>query len=262
MAIDLLSTYGRPTIHEAHHDVECYYWVLLWVVLRHTLHCFQDNGLTYWMECEEGNDTQLAGLKRHWVNVADDVLVKDNQPLTCLLTDLQYLVLENVVPSKIAKRVPLTHDTMLAAFNKALERTDWPEGDAAIPLKTLDPAAQAVVEATPSTVPVVEACSSIVVDARVSEDIEVPSPHEPAPGPGQKQSKRRRGNDDTDDCDVSKPKKKTKHAPTRKAPPRKAKEKVALARSALPRVPSGDKSASVRPKTVQSAGRRSTRARR
>ncbi|KAI9001494.1 hypothetical protein BD414DRAFT_35729 [Trametes punicea] len=117
------------SIHDAHHDLESFYWVLIWVFVRHTDHGdFRGSKL-----CDTifnyGSDDDSASAKRDWLEraVFD---VAGNRPLTYLLTELTALVLENIPTSRRnAVRTLLTYDAMLDVFDKALDMPYWPEND-------------------------------------------------------------------------------------------------------------------------------------
>ena len=41
---DELTASPTPVVHDVRHDIHSFYWVLLWVVLRHTRHTFSAPG--------------------------------------------------------------------------------------------------------------------------------------------------------------------------------------------------------------------------
>ena len=231
MAIQLLA--NESMIHDIPHDLESVYWVLLWVILRHTQHDHPDGPRACSTYFKYDSDEGAATAKRGWLMRKTGVRIKGNRPLTRLLMDLRTLINGNLDTS-FWKRVPLTHDAMLAVFNKALERNDWPENDAAIPFKLPNPVVQSVVEVRVKASRNVEPEPEPENEEGRADDSDssegTPSPEGSAGTQGL--SKRRRGNDD-DDLEAPKPKKRSKpaQAPTRRAPPRKAKEKAALARA-------------------------------
>ncbi|CDO74738.1 hypothetical protein BN946_scf184812.g2 [Trametes cinnabarina] len=123
----------RQTAHQPYHDLESFYWVLVWVVLRHTV-CWQDDGPDGEELCKTlftaDNDAVAHGLKSAWLDNDDEIIVADNTPLTNLLAQLTQLVYN----SKETKRrgvAPshLTYEAVLALFDKALAEDGWPEND-------------------------------------------------------------------------------------------------------------------------------------
>lgn len=132
MAINILQ--AMSIIHGIHHDLESFYWVLVWVVMRHTMHSLgQEYCSTLFVF---GNDQLGASAKIAWIYPVDDeggerkfyFEVEGNAPLTELLGDFRILVFR-------ARRWPgqqpvlLTYESVLGIFRKAVERTDWPAKD-------------------------------------------------------------------------------------------------------------------------------------
>ncbi|KAI0350408.1 hypothetical protein OH77DRAFT_1431014 [Trametes cingulata] len=146
-AIELLSgglshgTFTMEVQHEARHDLESFYWVLLWIVLRHAHHT-EANGQEAYLRPFSPVDDGLATYytKSGWLNnrIAEPITIADNAPLTELLSSFHYLVfLANfpVTPATQCIRRPLTYDAVLQVFDKALARNDWPVDDKAIPFR-------------------------------------------------------------------------------------------------------------------------------
>ncbi|KAH9847665.1 hypothetical protein C2E23DRAFT_787100 [Lenzites betulinus] len=122
---EILKKPGIP--HEIHHDLESYYWVLLWVVVRHTDHG-NDEDLC---DCifKYGNDQDSANAKYGWLE-GPDFVIKGNKPLTYLFAELKRLVLDSMPTNRSAvKRYYLTHDALLEAFQTALAMPEWPPND-------------------------------------------------------------------------------------------------------------------------------------
>ncbi|KAI0826518.1 hypothetical protein BC628DRAFT_237234 [Trametes gibbosa] len=138
MAVELLEG-AKGTIQNVHHDLESFYWVLIWVILRHT-DCF----------CEEhlgpalcGNtfvwksDTDAAHKKRAWLTdtMLMRLVIRKNSTLTDLLAELTALVIHQIhakihrmlgfLPENVS--LNLTHDVVLNAPNTALDPKNlWP----------------------------------------------------------------------------------------------------------------------------------------
>ncbi|KAI0656409.1 hypothetical protein C8Q70DRAFT_1011426 [Cubamyces menziesii] len=127
MAIEILTEPG--VIHDAHHDLESFYWVLIWVFVRHTNHGdYRGKGL-----CDAifkfGSDESSADAKSGWLERAR-FNVPGNKPLTYLLEELTALVLYHIpTRRRDARRTLLTYESVLEVFDKALAMDGWPEND-------------------------------------------------------------------------------------------------------------------------------------
>jgi hypothetical protein len=131
MAINVLEAKANedPTHqHGAHHDLESFYWLLIFLALRHTPHNLRP--LTYG-QLFDSNLMQYrasANAKRNWVEKSS-LLICENAPFTNILHELTALV-KNQVASTSA--VALTHQAFLDVLDRALE-LEWPLNDRAIP---------------------------------------------------------------------------------------------------------------------------------
>ncbi|KAI0753843.1 hypothetical protein C8Q74DRAFT_1182164, partial [Fomes fomentarius] len=126
MAVAILGSY-EPIIHDVHHDLESAYWVLLWLVLRHTEHNLGQE------VCKDvfivGNDHSAAAAKLYWIFCqARNLVVEGNQPLTTLLLEFVSLIsrsARHTNPSEI-----LNHKSVLDIFRKAIaQEKNWPKDD-------------------------------------------------------------------------------------------------------------------------------------
>ncbi|OSX58251.1 hypothetical protein POSPLADRAFT_1049485 [Postia placenta MAD-698-R-SB12] len=122
------------SLHEARHDLESFYWLLFWLMLRHTKHDHHYRQKTSDLYFKAPSDSALAEYKSVWLIQNMPILVPGNRPLSKLLVDLGDLCRRNCLLVKDPIE-PLTHEAMLARFNEALASPDWPEEDPAIPLK-------------------------------------------------------------------------------------------------------------------------------
>ncbi|KAI0648716.1 hypothetical protein C8Q79DRAFT_1007290 [Trametes meyenii] len=125
MAIEIL---GVPdVIHNTHHDLESFYWVLLWVIVRHTAHGQSEdicNRIFKYGDDEDSADAKRGSLER----IVFDI--PDNKPLTYLLRELTALVLEHIPTTRRnVKQTLLTYDAVLDVFNTALAMPGWPDKD-------------------------------------------------------------------------------------------------------------------------------------
>ncbi|KAI0648836.1 hypothetical protein C8Q79DRAFT_1007418 [Trametes meyenii] len=123
MAVEMLKV--PDIIHNTHHDLESFYWVLLWVVVRHTDHG-QGTDICNAI-FKYGNDWDSANAKKGWL---DDAVfdIPNNKPLSFLLKELTRLVQFNFPRQNIPQTL-LDYDSVLNIFNEALEMDSWPEND-------------------------------------------------------------------------------------------------------------------------------------
>ena len=125
MAIELLIL--GSLLHEVHHDLQSIYWVLLWVVLRHTDHSLGQKYCT--LIFKYGNDFEARNVKFGWLGAdlmpqSEQLIIKDNEPLTTMMEKLRTMVRRSVHRVKL-----LTYDSVLEVFNEALEKDGWPAND-------------------------------------------------------------------------------------------------------------------------------------
>ena len=146
MSQELLSE--KDTIHTVHHDLESYYWVLLWIVLRHTHHDYQGTPIEP-DPCARiyifGDDEHAANVKLGWIhNHKRLITFTGNKPLTDLMHQFKLLIMKRriVIPDD-PERKYLTHAAVLELFDKALDSAGWPDEkyDAAKPFVHAKPAA-------------------------------------------------------------------------------------------------------------------------
>ncbi|EJF59133.1 hypothetical protein DICSQDRAFT_128435 [Dichomitus squalens LYAD-421 SS1] len=129
MAIQLLSDEGD--IHGPHHDLQSFYWVILWVVLRHTDHTHPKGDEACPYIFDRGERASLAA-KYSWLSgcLRKDLCVRDNVPLTVLLKEFGDLCVQKL----LSDDQPLDYDEVLAIFDKVLDsdgyRDLWPAKDA------------------------------------------------------------------------------------------------------------------------------------
>ncbi|KAI0327074.1 hypothetical protein GY45DRAFT_1428709 [Cubamyces sp. BRFM 1775] len=136
IAHDLIDPDTITPIHDICHDLESYYWVLLWVVLRHTNHTA---GITCADLFPFGDDRTAAEKKYNWGHkMRRSLTVVNNPPLTKLLEDFKMLIYFSL-QEKMAGPVPLTYEAVLRVFDEAIARDDWPSDDKAIPFTPIGP---------------------------------------------------------------------------------------------------------------------------
>lgn len=127
MAIAILESDG--VIHDVRHDLESFYWLLVWLVLRHTN-----------FVCTLGSPlADIFGARRdscHSMKLGvisgkvEYLSVKGNSPLTDLLVKFRRRCREDYYEDK-----KLTHADVLQIFKEALDRSDWPTSDKALPYR-------------------------------------------------------------------------------------------------------------------------------
>ncbi|EPS97687.1 hypothetical protein FOMPIDRAFT_1052244 [Fomitopsis schrenkii] len=134
MAAQVLGTFN---FHDVRHDLESAMWLLLCMVLRHTLQVHvktKKNSDRYALYLEHFSATAA---KESYINKMFYLTkplqweVKDNKPLTKLIHNLWDLAYEQN-PSR-GESTPLTYESVATAFNRALALSDWPEDDVALP---------------------------------------------------------------------------------------------------------------------------------
>ncbi|KAI0750219.1 hypothetical protein C8Q80DRAFT_1166696 [Daedaleopsis nitida] len=135
MAVEMLT--DKVVIHKPRHDLESYYWVLLWIIIRHTLHSLGQQ------RCEEifvyAKDSEANMRKWNWVTRNDIeeksylVHVSSNRPLTLLLRRYRELV-----RNQINAKTELDYDSVLAIFDDALNMDGWPSDSDWIECTLLD----------------------------------------------------------------------------------------------------------------------------
>lgn len=121
MAADLLANSGEPIIHSTRHDLESFYWTLLWVVLRHTDNKWGLKGQNGQLTCadtfKQDDATNAQSGKSGWLRHRAKFLdISRNSPLTTLMKDFALLVYYD----------RLDYDSVLALFDTALAADSWP----------------------------------------------------------------------------------------------------------------------------------------
>ena len=124
MAVDVL----MHKLHEGKHDLESFYWLLIWTLLHHADH---DRGPSACSKLFDVEDRELAAAqKEHWLQHSDPQIM-GNEPLTQLLEQLRVLFRKQLT-DKDTTSVDVKYNTLLAAFDEALSQSDWPENDGCI----------------------------------------------------------------------------------------------------------------------------------
>ncbi|KAH9922495.1 uncharacterized protein B0H18DRAFT_1212573 [Fomitopsis serialis] len=131
MAVEVLDENFSVT-HEARHDLESFYWLLVWIVLRHTAY-HHINGDRAWHALFDAPTIEICrGLKIQWlVNPSRPLEFKKNPNLTWLLEQFRNRCQTNYDNVNL-ENTCMTHKQVLDLFDRALKnRRAWPKNDRA-----------------------------------------------------------------------------------------------------------------------------------
>lgn len=134
MAIQILKNDGVS--HQPHHDLESIYWLLVWMILRHTKHTHSDGQLA----CSNLFDPTGITTKQGWSALPTPLDTKSQ--LFRLAQGLRRAVLlQNLAPrieddpfDDSPGPVFITYEAFRRVFEAALAE-EWPTDDAALPFK-------------------------------------------------------------------------------------------------------------------------------
>ena len=136
MAIEILDTH---VAHDVRHDLESFFWLLLWVVLRYTATTCDPPKEPYVSIFGAQTDSNSAWMKTSFLFRDMDWEVRDNKPLTTLVQKYKRLCYMSMrrpsAESDSGQAVPLTYEAVLALFDEAIIASDWPQDDRALPFK-------------------------------------------------------------------------------------------------------------------------------
>ena len=128
----------RTVTHRPHHDIESFYWVLLWMVLRHSDHSEGQELYEHVFSATHGSKLKLS-----WVLTVEGepgcpLVIADDEPLTELMQRLKDLVSEQVIRSRVpGTHAPvLTYDAVVKVFDAALAEDRQPSHALLDPVKT------------------------------------------------------------------------------------------------------------------------------
>ncbi|KAJ7282738.1 hypothetical protein C8J57DRAFT_50582 [Mycena rebaudengoi] len=131
----LLQSAEQPDIpvpefrHACKHDLESFYWLLIWILLRHANHSLQATACSKYFGSD---DIDMAiGMKSYWLaQMANCLPIINNAPLSELI-DVLTKIFYHQGDQYFSNHVDATHETVIAAFDVALLSEGWPEGDKA-----------------------------------------------------------------------------------------------------------------------------------
>lgn len=126
MAIEVLA--GLP--HERKHDLESFYWLLIWIVLRHTNHSLDVSACTALFD-RPSVALALEG-KRIWIEYGPSFSVHENEPLSTLLNNLRLAFLRQQ-EHPFYDSIEVVYEKVIELMNTALDLPGWPENDSSIP---------------------------------------------------------------------------------------------------------------------------------
>ncbi|KAH9830614.1 uncharacterized protein C8Q71DRAFT_785190 [Rhodofomes roseus] len=136
MSVEVLEG-GGNIIHDVRHDLESFFWLLMWLVLRHTDYVHREGSSALQSLFDQPSDAACAERKKGWL-MSPAVTVQNNAPLSQLINQFKRLCKLNMFDEDTPSNfIPLTYDSVLKVFDDALERDDWPSNDKAIPFKPL-----------------------------------------------------------------------------------------------------------------------------
>lgn len=140
---------GESIRHDVRHDLESFYWLLVWIILRHsTKHKHREGSRACSSLFDAATESVAADKKTGWL--ADPKRLNgDGLPFNfidalrqMLKSHHMYMLQEGEqqnqtsfvrVPQPQIQKVEITHSEWLRIFDQALAMNGWPEGDAAVP---------------------------------------------------------------------------------------------------------------------------------
>ncbi|EPS93231.1 hypothetical protein FOMPIDRAFT_89013 [Fomitopsis schrenkii] len=128
MAIEILKS---EVTHEVRHDLESFYWLLIFILLRHTKHGHVRGKAAFGSLFTVIDWYQFAQNKLGWIRDPDTpLIIPGNAPLNDLIEGFRKALENNFGRQAPLQRI--THTQVLALFDRALAAQAWPEDDAAI----------------------------------------------------------------------------------------------------------------------------------
>ncbi|KAJ7171579.1 hypothetical protein C8R43DRAFT_858730, partial [Mycena crocata] len=128
MAIEIMQA-DATTTHGPHHDLESFYWLLVWMILRHTNHTHPDNG-------RASSNLLHATMKKGWIRDRSPLDQSTNVALYNLMDGLTIAVekqnprvASNSKYAEVAELKLLNYDDVLAIFRDEIASPQWPEND-------------------------------------------------------------------------------------------------------------------------------------
>ncbi|PCH38928.1 hypothetical protein WOLCODRAFT_167703 [Wolfiporia cocos MD-104 SS10] len=133
---------SEPIEHAVCHDLESFYWLLIWIVIRHTDHSSVHGALACSRLFDAGTKGDAFELTTGHLGKMP-LSVKGSEPLSWLMRGLKSLVaaayLDELAGPVVLggdgerRVIPLTYESVLQVFDRALVMDGGPENDKAIP---------------------------------------------------------------------------------------------------------------------------------
>ncbi|EPT01857.1 hypothetical protein FOMPIDRAFT_1048449 [Fomitopsis schrenkii] len=134
-AIDLLSP--GDVVHEVRHDLESFFWLLIWILLRYTIHILGRGSCAELFNHDSERSCRRA--KIAFLSEPGKLRYYENEPLTQLVREFAVACKTNYRIEDAEPSDPLTHKIVLDIFDEALALASWPAtGDHAIPYDVLE----------------------------------------------------------------------------------------------------------------------------
>ncbi|KAF7315804.1 hypothetical protein MIND_00096500 [Mycena indigotica] len=136
LAIDLLDAriHQRPIEHQVKHDLESFFYVLVWLTLRHGAHILTDKAKAAANLFDQTEDRVACGMKADWLTEQcqkgeSNPIVPENIPLSLLIQRLVVIVDKSLSRNKVDQQpMPATHEAFLECFDDVLAM-EWPVDD-------------------------------------------------------------------------------------------------------------------------------------
>ena len=126
MAVEV---HRHNTSHEVRHDLESFFWVLIWLVLRHTKNSASDPLSQLKALFDQADKDTCIILKRGWLG--KEFTMDGNPPLNHFLETFSDLCMDNLNIKVLQPALnPLTYSLVLNLFDGVLKCNDWPLDDA------------------------------------------------------------------------------------------------------------------------------------
>ncbi|KAF8997893.1 hypothetical protein BDQ17DRAFT_1428788 [Cyathus striatus] len=115
--------------HMAHHDLESFYWVLVWILLRYANHNHKhgDKACTRLFDHADNEDAKTY--KEHWLCMPgrEPLTIKENIPLNTILEDIQEIVRRPFFMKK--NKIYPTHNEFVGILHEMINVSGWPDDD-------------------------------------------------------------------------------------------------------------------------------------
>ncbi|EMD37029.1 hypothetical protein CERSUDRAFT_84045 [Gelatoporia subvermispora B] len=122
--------------HTTADDLESFYWLLVWIILRHAIH--GRGSSIYATVFPNLTDQHSRAMKLDWLDSEyHRVTIHDNAPLTWLLREWSALCVKQNWKQP-TPAIPIQHDDVLRLLDEALAKDGWPENDAAVKFEVPD----------------------------------------------------------------------------------------------------------------------------